>query len=79
MLIREIDPETSYIDSLSVILFYPDGRKEVLVPEREELRAIDGRYLVTNQGDEVEVAFGEPGDWAFERAEITAHGYYDPY
>lgn len=79
VLIREIDPETSFTDSLSVILFYPDGRKTVLAPEREELRAIDGRYLVTDQGDEVEVSFERPGDWAFERAEITAHGYYEPY
>jgi len=79
VLIREIDPETSYIDSLSVILFYPDGRKAVLAPDREELGAIDGRYLVTDQGDEVEVTFEKPADWASGRVEITAHGYYELY
>lgn len=79
VLIREIDPETSYIDSLSVILFYPDGRKAVLAPDREELNAIDGRYLVTEQGDEVEVTFQQPADWVSGRVEITAHGYYEPY
>ncbi len=79
VLIREIDPETSYIDSLSVVLFYPDGSKVELAPVLEELQAIDGDYLTTDQGDEVEVVFEAPADWAFERAEIIAHGYYEPY
>ena len=79
VLIREIDPEISHIDSLSVVLFYPDGRKAVLAPVLDQLQAIDSDYLITNQGDEVEVMFEAPADWAFERAEITAHGYYEPY
>jgi hypothetical protein len=79
ILIREIDPETSYTDSLKVILYYEDGSKEVLLPKSEELRATDGNYLITNQGDEVLVDFGTPARSDFSRAELIADGYYELY
>ncbi|MHB8883247.1 MAG: hypothetical protein ACYC69_17280 [Thermodesulfovibrionales bacterium] len=79
ILIREIDPETSYIDSLSVVLYYADGSREVLLPDKDELMAADGNYLVTNQGDDVVVGFGKPSRTGFVRAEAVASGYYEPY
>ncbi|MBU0483741.1 MAG: hypothetical protein KKB30_04420 [Proteobacteria bacterium] len=79
VLIREIDPETSFIDAMSVILFYSDGSQKELMPEPDALKVIDGNYLTTKQGDQVEVSFEEPADWNFERAAITAHGFYEPY
>jgi hypothetical protein len=79
ILIREIDPETSYTDSLKVILYYEDGSKEVLLPKTEELRETDGNYLITNQGDEVVVDFGSPERKDFVRAELIADGYYELY
>jgi hypothetical protein len=79
ILIREIDPETSYTDSLKVILYYEDGSKEVLLPKTEELRETDGNYLITNQGDEVVVDFGIPSRGDFKRAELITDGYYELY
>lgn len=79
ILIREIDPETSYIDSLSVVLYYADGSKEVLLPDKDELKAADGHYLVTDQGDDLVVGFEKPSRPVFVRAEAIANGYYEPY
>jgi hypothetical protein len=79
ILIKEIDPETSYTDSLKVILYYEDGSKEVLLPINAELKETDGNYLITNQGDEVVVDFGSPSRSDFERAELIADGYYELY
>ena len=79
ILIREIDPETSYIDYLSVALYYMDGSKQVLAPSKAELRKIDAAYLITNQCDEIEVDFDPPSRWDYTRAEVTAYGYYVVY
>jgi len=79
ILIREIDPETSHIDYLAVTLSYSDGTRQLLLPTLASLRAIDGNYLLTNQGDEVTVDFEPPTSWDFTKAEVSAHGYYVTY
>jgi hypothetical protein len=79
VLIRELDPETSFIDSMRVVLYHQDGSKEVLLPTIGELQARDGSYLVTNQGDEVEVRFTPSTRQGFVRAEVISHGYYELY
>lgn len=79
VLIRELDPEVSYFDSMAVEVTYRDGSRESLLPTRPELVSIDGSYLVTQQGDEVVVRFEEPRDRTFVTAMLSAYGYYVPF
>ena len=57
ILIRENDPETSYIDMVRVEAKCPDRSVTGLLPDEEVLREVDGRYLVLAQGKELLLNF----------------------
>jgi hypothetical protein len=60
IVIRELEPEISYIDSVSVLAQCVDGSKQLLHPEDEVLRRGDGRYAILKQGNELKVTFDAP-------------------
>ncbi|HTP07325.1 MAG TPA: tetratricopeptide repeat protein [Anaerolineae bacterium] len=79
LLIREVEPEVSYIDSLEVRLIAADGREIILKPDSVLLSAIDQRYLVLQQGDQQVLTFNVPeGILPAREAAVIATGYYVP-
>jgi len=78
VLIREEEPETSYLDYMAVEVITRDGNRHVLAAASPELAAIDGTYLIMREGDAEVVAFELPGTSDYERIELLAHGYYEP-
>ena len=79
LLIREIEPETSYLDMVLVRLVTADGRELTLYPDDPVLAQDDGHYLVMRQGDERLLQFQIPEDVsAIRQAWVVAAGYYVP-
>ncbi|MBV9157239.1 MAG: hypothetical protein JO097_13330 [Acidobacteriaceae bacterium] len=77
LLIREVDPETSWIDALRVDLSCGGGRTVSLLPRSETLRATDHKYLTLRRGESTFVAFdGEVPPVC--QAVLNSYGYYVP-
>jgi hypothetical protein len=80
VLLREIDPETSYIDALWVEVVAEDGRViTTLQPQVGALQKEDQVYLVLHQGDERLVDFGAHSLGVGERYRLAGSGYYVLY
>jgi tetratricopeptide (TPR) repeat protein len=78
--LRELEPETSYVDQLYVRVLTADGRWLVLAPDDPALAADDGNYLILRQGDERLLAFDLPPDaLPIQQTWVVAEGYYVPY
>jgi hypothetical protein len=79
LIVREVEPEVSYLDQISVVVVDRFGRSHVLRPQLKVLRNADTEYLVLRRGDERHLTFE-----GFERIErpqyfrIEAKGYYVP-
>jgi len=79
ILIREIDAEVSYIDSLHVIEECADGRKRLLYPENRSLQKDDKDYLILKRGEELSVAFSLPQAGLCQgQHTLVARGFYLP-
>jgi len=76
VLIREEEPETSYIDYLAVEVTYRDGSRETLAAIPPKLNAIDGKYSVMNEGQVEIVEFAAHGESDCEQVVLISHGYY---
>lgn len=79
VLIKENDPETSFIDCLYVRAIDTTGREVRLYPNNEKLRFEDNHYLKLNQGQQVEVEFESPKNFVGEKWSLVAKGYYVPF
>lgn len=78
--IREIEPETSYINRIVVQITDGSGRIHILASGLPELQASDDRYLILNQGDDVLLEFAGYDEITDIRdAQVIAEGYYVPY
>jgi tetratricopeptide (TPR) repeat protein len=78
--LRELEPETSYVDQLYVRVLTADGRWLTLAPDVPALIADDGDYLILQQGDERILEFELPsGALPIQQAWVVADGYYVPY
>jgi hypothetical protein len=76
--IVERDPETSYIDELVVSAVSPRGLRRC-IPRNATLALRDGRYLVLQRGESLDVAYDCPGGLAQDaQYTATASGYYMP-
>lgn len=79
VIVREVEPEISYLDYLAVVVIDRLGRSHVLRPHIQTLRDADSKYLILRPGDEIHLTFKgfehieEP-----ERFRIEAKGYYVP-
>jgi tetratricopeptide (TPR) repeat protein len=79
LLIREQEPEISYLNRLYVLAEMSDGSFQILEPDVEELKRADTDYIVLHQGEEILVSLqgypltGEVSQWW-----VMAVGYYTP-
>jgi len=76
--IRELDPETSYIDHIQVTHIDEDGTIQNLSHNHNTLRATDKRYHVMNTGDEVYLDFPEFDPKEAGNYYLISSGYYIP-
>ena len=78
VLIKEIDPETSYIDSLHITAMV-DGREIRLASRNPKLRYNDGDYLILKMGQQIRVDFEIPRGLHLNDYVLVAKGYYVSY
>jgi len=75
--IKELEPETSYVDYVVIKLKDKNGNECYIEPKNDILKEMDNSYLVLKRDDKVLVEFEDyPDD--FEEASIIAKGYYIP-
>ncbi|HXI24548.1 MAG TPA: hypothetical protein VNG71_11850 [Pyrinomonadaceae bacterium] len=79
VLIREEDPEDSFIDSISVRATGRDGNEILLLPENTKLLASDGDYVQLRQGEQMFLDFSLPPGFIGRKFSLVASGYYLPY
>jgi hypothetical protein len=79
VLIREQDPEASFIDLMYVRAISADGSERVIYPTEPKLKSADGNYLQLRQGDQLVLEFPIPAGFAAEKYFLAASGYYVPY
>jgi hypothetical protein len=79
LLVRELEPERSYIDVLYVLLADHAGHRMRLQPQSPVLQTADNHYLVLNPGDEILLSFDGYEDLPAPRQVwVVAKGYYIP-
>lgn len=78
VLIKENEPEMSFIDSVYVRAVALDGSEKLLYPRSKALRFEDGNYLKLRQWEQFEVEFDLPGDLSDQKYFVVAKGYYLP-
>lgn len=76
LLIKEIEPETSYLDRVVLIGESETGELETILPSDERLRHSDGEYLTLRQGEEVLLKF-EIGTKT-KRHVVLSQGFFVP-
>jgi hypothetical protein len=79
ILIKEIDPEVSFIDFIYIKAIGADGVERRLYPNSKPLRSHDGDYLRMKQGDQMEVSFEGLRDFTSSKYVLVARGYYLPF
>ena len=76
VLLKEEEPELSFIDFLQIKIISPEGRERTFLPNNPKLRESDGDYLTLRRGEQLEVNFqgaaAQPGDKVY----LVAQGYY---
>ena len=75
--LRELEPETTYLDSLAVEVSLADGSVKTLFPPRPELRFTDGRFLPLRRGETLTLPY-EHIETA-TTARLVVNGYYRPW
>ena len=78
ILLRESEPETSFINSVQVDVKCGGAKVATLLPRNELLRSNDGRYLRLKQGDDVVIHFEGTAPRTCS-ATLRTTGYYEPY
>lgn len=79
VLIKEKDPEDSYIDMIQIRALTDDGKETILYPVNGGLLAADGKYIKLKQGEQLIVDFNMPQGFAARKFVLRASGYYIPY
>lgn len=79
VLIKEKDPEDSYIDAVFVRAILMDGNEKILYPRNQTLRSADHNYLRLRQGEDIRVDFDLPPTAATSRYVLGMVGYYIPH
>lgn len=79
ILIKEKDPEDSFIDSMFIRAISPDGSETILYPQNKKLRHSDEDYLKLKQGEQLIVNFNLPKNFISRKYVLVAKGYYIPY
>ncbi|WP_417913708.1 hypothetical protein [Candidatus Electronema sp. JM] len=77
VIIKENDPEVSFIDFLRIRVKTDDGKEEVLLPKQSLLRLEDQKYLKMKQGEQIEVEFDGFQEKAGSTFYLESKGYYE--
>jgi tetratricopeptide (TPR) repeat protein len=79
LLIRELEPEISYIDRLVVMAEMKDGSIQILTPQLDTLQEDDSRIVTLQPGDELLVTMSDTiPPVSVRRWWLVATGYYTP-
>jgi tetratricopeptide (TPR) repeat protein len=79
LLIRELEPEISYLDEVYVVVIDATGRQTILRHDFTPLQAADGRRWVMRQGDQLLLTFPDYESLtAGMQFWVVATGYYLP-
>ncbi len=78
LLIRERDPEESFIDLVQIRAKLADGSSIILRAKDLRLRNADGNYLQLRQNQQMEIAFEIPVGFVAEKYYVISSGYYLP-
>jgi len=79
LIVREVEPEISYLDQIRVVVVGHDGKRQILHPRLDALREIDNTYVVMHQGDELYLTFDNLDQFKeLSKYWIEATGYYTP-
>lgn len=77
LLIREVEPETSYIDLIFVVVTDGAGQEIKLSPQHPMLQMADQQYFVLNYGEEILLTFDRYREIeAPKEFRVVAQGYY---
>ncbi|MEM8534414.1 MAG: tetratricopeptide repeat protein [Chloroflexota bacterium] len=78
--IRELEPETSYIDSIYILVTDKNGTQVKLLPDIPDLRYTDEKYTILDYGDDILLSFEQ---YKYiqnpKHVSVVATGYYIPY
>ena len=78
VIVKEQDPETSFIDFMYVKATALDGSETLLYPQNQTLRSQDRVYLKLRKGEQLEVKFDFPLNFLATYT-LVARGYYVPF
>jgi len=79
LLIRELEPEISYIDRLVVMAEMEDGSIQFLTSQLDTLQEDDGKMVILHRGDELLVTMRDTIPYVSVRSWwLVATGYYTP-
>jgi hypothetical protein len=79
LLIREFEPEISYLDQVYVLAIDENDREYILEHELPALQSVDENYLILRQGDSQWLHFS--GNEELDNIQqywVVARGYYEP-
>jgi hypothetical protein len=79
VLIKEKEPEDSFIDAVYVKKILSDGNQKILYPKNERLRFVDHNYLRIRQGEEILIDFDLTSSSQAGEYILNMVGYYVPY
>src|SRR5437868_1205622 len=79
LLIKENDPEVSFLDSMYVRAVNGMGEEMILYPKDAKLRFEDGDYVRLKRGDQMLVHFDIPEYFHARRFSVVVKGYYIPF
>ncbi len=79
ILIKEKDPEDSFIDSIYIKAISENGDVTMLYPRNRALRSNDGNRIKLKQGEQLMLFFDIPKDLKANKYVLGAVGYYVPY
>lgn len=79
VLIREKDPEDSFLDAAYIKAIFLDGRETILYAQNRSLRAADGNYLKLRRGEEIIIDFAPPPGLNASQYLLGMTGYYIPH
>lgn len=79
ILIREKDPEHSFVDMLQIKAIAADGSESIIRPKNVKLLSADGQYVELDRGQELLVDFDMPPNFHPQRLVLQSAGYYLPY
>jgi len=79
VLIKEKDPEHSFIDLIQIRAIGSDGSETILYPKNVKLRVADEDYVELQRGEQLRVDFEIPAGLIAEKYLLEAKGYYVPY